>query len=192
MKEKLISLYLSSLSETVSAPEIDHALIESGYVEITEGGAVLTELGRSQFKVVFTGGTYDLLHSGHLFTLQEAKGFGDVLVVIIARDSTVSARKRVPFQNEKERLKLMQNIRVVDLALLGDEHDHLKTVEIVAPDIIALGADQMYDDDVLLRKIHQRGLKDVEIRRLESDYEGLSTTKLIRKIVSRYCDVEEI
>ncbi len=192
MKEKLISLYLSSLSETVSVPEIDRALIESGFVEITEGGVVLTELGRSQFKVVFTGGTYDLLHSGHLFTLQEAKGFGDVLVVIIARDSTVSARKRVPFQGEKERLKLMQNIRVVDLALLGDEHDHLKTVEIVAPDIIALGADQMYDDDVLLRKIHQRGLKDVEIRRLESDYEGLSTTKLIRKIVSRYCDVEEI
>ena len=192
MKEKLISLYLSSLSETVSVPEIDPTLIESGYVEITEGGAVLTESGRSQFKVVFTGGTYDLLHSGHLFTLQEAKGFGDVLVVIIARDSTVSARKRVPFQSEKERLKLMQNIRVVDLALLGDEHDHLKTVEIVAPDIIALGADQMYDDDVLLRKIHQRGLKDVEIRRLESDYEGLSTTKLIRKIVSRYCDVEEI
>jgi len=192
LKDQLTKIYVNSLIGNANDPSEYPNLLGTQYVVSTKNGLTLTKQGRNQFKVVFTGGTYDLLHTGHLRTLEEAKSLGDVLVVVIARDATASKRKRVPFQNENERLKLVDSLGIVDVAILGDEVDHLKSVERVKPDIIAIGADQNYDEQKLLRTIHQRGLSNVEIQRLNSDYEGLSTTKLIKKIVERYCKIEEV
>jgi len=192
LKDQLTKIYVNSLIGRAIDPSEYPDLLGTQYVISSKKGLVLTKQGRDQFKVIFTGGTYDLLHTGHLRTLEEAKSFGDVLVVVIARDVTVSKRKRVPFQNENERLKLIDSLGIVDVAILGDEVDHLKTVEKVKPDIIAIGADQNYDEQKLLRTIHQRGLSNVDIQRLTSEYEGISTTRLVKKIVERYCEIEEV
>jgi FAD synthetase len=160
-------------------------LIKEKFVENTDNELTLTILGRNQLKVVFTGGAYDLLHAGHLVTLEEAKSYGNLLVVVIARDSTVSNNKRRPINNENDRLKMIESLKLVDLAVLGDPHDFFKIVRKVRPDVIALGADQKHQESSINKKLIQNGLDHTTLIRLNSDYEGLSTTKIIDKIIKR-------
>ncbi len=57
-------------------------------------------------------GTFDIIHPGHGYYLQESKKLGTVnskLVVVVARDATVRSRKRVPIVNENQRLEVVQN-----------------------------------------------------------------------------------
>lgn len=162
------------------------SLENSGLVTITDGTIVLTDLGRAQLKVVFTGGAYDILHAGHLKTLQEARAQGNVLVVVIARDFTVSKNKRKPIIDESDRLELVNAIKHVDLALLGDSDDHFKIVNRIKPDVIAIGADQKHQEEKIKAKLKEIGLAKTQLVRLESDYEGLSTTQLIEKIIKRF------
>jgi FAD synthetase len=76
-------------------------------------------------KVVLASGVFDLLHLGHVKFLEEAKKAGGkdaVLIVIIARDSTVEENKgRKPIMSENQRRTLVESLRVVDEAVLGFE-----------------------------------------------------------------------
>lgn len=114
---------------------------------------------------VLCTGTFDMLHAGHLNYFEQAKKHGDKLVVIVARDSTVeSERKRKPVMSENDRLKVIQNLRIVDKAVLGNEADKLKTVEQLKPDIICLGYDQRIDETELALQLKQRGITAKIIR----------------------------
>lgn len=110
-------------------------------------------------------GTFDMLHAGHLNYFEQAKKCADTLVVIVARDATVEKeRNKKPVMNEKDRLKLIQNMKIVDKAVLGDEHDKLKTVEMIKPDIICLGYDQKIDEVLLAQQLKTRGISAKIIR----------------------------
>ena len=93
-------------------------------------------------KKVMASGTFDLLHPGHGIYLQEAKnlgGYKSKLYVVVARDSTVEKRKRVPIVGENQRLELIKMLKPVDEAYLGNEEgDIFKIVEEIDPDIIAI------------------------------------------------------
>jgi FAD synthetase len=93
---------------------------------------------------VLTFGTFDLLHPGHLHFLKQAKKYGDKLTVVVSRDCHVEQFKnRTPRLKEKDRLKMIKSLKIVDLAILGDRkfnYEHL--VKKIKPDIIALGYDQ--------------------------------------------------
>ena len=54
----------------------------------------LTELGRTSLRVIFTGGVFDIIHPGHIHTLNAAKALGDVLVVVVATDTTTQKMKK--------------------------------------------------------------------------------------------------
>src|SRR3990172_4966338 len=102
-------------------------------------------------------GTFDFLHPGHLNYLRQAKKFGDRLVVVVARDTTVKKEKgRKPVVNEKDRLQLVQQLRIVDNAVLGNVGDRLKIVEKVKPDVICLGYDQRVDGKKLKNELEKR------------------------------------
>ncbi|PIR75282.1 MAG: FAD synthase [Candidatus Magasanikbacteria bacterium CG_4_9_14_0_2_um_filter_42_11] len=95
-------------------------------------------------KTVLLFGTFDFLHSGHIFTFEEAKKLGDKLVVSVARDSAVEKIKgKKPLHAEEERLALVKHIDIVNDAFLGDEEQSVYSFfsEFV-PDVIALGYDQ--------------------------------------------------
>src|SRR3990172_525076 len=63
------------------------SLVEDKIVAKKKGGEwVLTEAGRKRIVVVFTGGVFDIIHPGHIYTLSSAKNLGDVLVVTVATD----------------------------------------------------------------------------------------------------------
>jgi len=65
-------------------------------------------------KLVLADGTFDPLHAGHLFYLQEATYYGSLLLVRVAPDADIHAKGRTPFQSHAERLMLIQNLRCVD------------------------------------------------------------------------------
>jgi FAD synthetase len=157
--------------------------IEEGLVEPFQGGYRLTGKGREGLKVVLCGGVFDLLHPGHVFFLERAKGEGDLLVVVVARDTTVREKKRVPIIPESQRREMVEHLKPVDLAILGHEEDPLETVEAVRPDVIALGPDQRHDADALLRELGERGLP-VRIVKIEEFRESpLSRSgAILRKI----------
>lgn len=92
---------------------------------------------------VMVFGTFDILHPGHLFLLNEAKKMGDSLTVVIAKDKTVTAVKNIISQNdERARLKNLSDLNIADKVILGNPGDKYRVIKDEAPDIIALGYDQ--------------------------------------------------
>ena len=75
-------------------------------------------------------GTFDILHKGHEFFLNEAKKLGDFLVVAVARDDTVrKVKKQQPLNDEKMRLGNLQKPGIADKVILGYSGDKLRIIE---------------------------------------------------------------
>jgi FAD synthetase len=137
-------------------------------------------------RVVACGGVYDILHPGHAFVLDRAKDFGDLLVVIIARDSTVESRKRIPIVPEIQRLEMVSQLKPVDIAVLGKEGSFLDIIEEIRPDVIVLGPDQHHDGDKIKEELKKRGLS-VDVERI-GEYKECplhSTKDILQKIIDR-------
>lgn len=160
-------------------------MVSDELVSLTASRYSLTVSGRAALKVVMTGGAYDLLHIGHLETLEEAQTHGNFLVAVIARDVTIKKRKRNPIHNELQRLRLLNQLSVVDLALLGDKVDHFKIIELIRPDIITLGANQFHNESSLKRQLIERGVSSTLVR-LEAKVESQSTTELLKRIIANH------
>lgn len=98
----------------------------------------------SNMNTVLLFGTFDFLHSGHLYAFEEAKKLGETLIVSIASDVAVEKIKgKKPIHLETERLELVQHIDIVDSAFIGDnELGVYSFFSEVQPDIIAVGYDQ--------------------------------------------------
>jgi cytidyltransferase-like protein len=143
---------------------------------------VLSEEGRERLLVVMTGGVFDILHVGHLSSFEEARGLGDLLIVVIVRDSTVRRLKhRTPINNESQRTRLVNALSVVDLAILGNKENFLNSVENINPNIIALGYDQAHNIEQLKDDLNARGLKS-EVIRLSSNIPGIKSSKILSRI----------
>ena len=92
----------------------------------------LSEIQNSSSKIVLAGGVFDIIHPGHINTLNAAKKLGDVLVVVVATDKTaVKMKKREPLHNAQLRQELVSSLNMVDLCIIGDEEDIFKTVDLV-------------------------------------------------------------
>ena len=97
----------------------------------------------ANIKIVMATGTFDIIHPGHGYYLEESKKVGGTdaqLVVVVARDSTVRSRKRIPVVDEKQRLEVIKMMKPVDEAYLGSETDMFEIVEKIKPDIITIGS----------------------------------------------------
>jgi cytidyltransferase-like protein len=138
---------------------------------------VLTGNGRSMLRLVLCGGTFDIIHPGHIAFLEEARAQGDVLAVVVARDSTVMKAKGVPYQDEGSRLAVIRSLRQVDAAFLGLPGGHAETIEHVMPDVVFLGYDQREDYERL------RGLGKGHYELMWGHpLEGHSTSRIVSKI----------
>ena len=86
---------------------------------INEDRKTLTESGRTSLKVVLAGGVFDIIHPGHIHTLNAAKKLGDVLVVVVATDNTaVKMKKRTPLHTQEQRQELVDSLSMVDFVWL--------------------------------------------------------------------------
>ena len=129
-------------------------------------------------KIVLAGGVFDIIHPGHIHTLNAAKALGGVLVVAIATDKTAKKmKKRSPLHNQELRRELVTSLSMVDKAIVGHEDDIFQTVKEVKPDIIVLGYDQVHQEKFISDGCKRINL-DVEIVRLESPEPHLSSSQI--------------
>ena len=132
-------------------------------------------------KIVLAGGVFDIIHPGHIHTLNAAKALGDVLVVAIATDNTAQKmKKRQPLHNQKLRHELVSCLSMVDSAVIGHEEDIFETVKEVKPDIIVLGYDQVHQEKFINDGCKRINL-DVKIVRLQSPIPELSSSEIEKK-----------
>jgi FAD synthetase len=163
---------------------VTNSLLKKDLIKSIKNGYKLTEEGRKKIKIVLCGGVFDILHPGHGFILEKAKELGDLLVVVVARDSTVKRRKRIPVVPESQRVEMINFLKPVDIALLGREGHFLKIIEDIMPDIITLGPDQKHSEGRIKKELIEKGL-DVEVRRIE-EYRACplhSTKDILQKII---------
>ena len=132
---------------------------------------------------VMASGVFDLLHIGHLYYLEEAKKYGDELIVVVACDETVRKKKHEPIMPAEERRKLVESLKPVDKAVIGYEDDFLRIVEEIKPDIIALGYDQHFEG--LEEMLKKRGIKVKIVRCGKYNGDLNKTRKIIEKIRTR-------
>ena len=163
------------LSEDMIDSKIDE-LIKNQFVN--EDRRTLTEIGRRSLRVVLAGGVFDIIHPGHIHTLNAAKVLGDVLVVVVATDNTaVKMKKRNPIHSQEQRQELVNSLSMVDLCLIGQEDDIFKTVNLVRPEIIALGYDQVHQEKFITEGCKKIKL-DAKVARLQSPIPESSSSKI--------------
>ncbi len=154
-------------------------LQKAGFVRLNTSKPCLTSNGRKAIVAVMTGGAFDILHPGHIETLEQARALGDVLIVSVARDSTFERNKhRKPHHTELMRKKLVSAVKAVDGAVLGSETDIFEVVERLKPDIIALGYDQFHNEEKISSEVRKRGLQ-VTVVRLKSSVPDIKSSSLI-------------
>lgn len=97
---------------------------------------------REKFRVVLTGGAFDILHIGHVLTLEKAKELGDLLVVVVSTDERVAQVKgKKPMHEAEYRRTMVAALKPVDLAIAGVK-DIMETFYRVRPDVVVFGYDQ--------------------------------------------------
>ncbi len=143
------------------------------------------EIGRK----VLVGGTFELLHPGHIELLRFASRLGK-LYVVVARDSTVERVKgRRPVLDEESRLALVSSVRYVYEAFLGSERDIMDSVERVKPDIIVLGPDQAFSEEEIASRAEERLGYRPEVLRMPGGKRSFSGgLRSVSDIVRRLCE----
>ena len=149
-------------------------------VELSE---LLRRLARAREegrRVVFTNGCFDLLHAGHLGLLEAAAAQGDVLVVGMNRDATVTrlkgpGRPLVPFE---ERSLLLAGLEAVDWVVGFDEETPRELIEAIRPDVLVKGGDWPLEQIVGRTTVEHAGGRVVRVPLAP----GHSTSRLVRRI----------
>jgi D-beta-D-heptose 7-phosphate kinase/D-beta-D-heptose 1-phosphate adenosyltransferase len=143
------------------------------------------EQGRT---VVWTNGCFDLLHAGHVRSIQDAKALGDILVVGINSDRSVTAIKGPlrPIVDQNDRAEVLAALECVDYVTIFDESDPVRVLSLLRPDIHCKGADYAEGR----RPVPERDIVLGYGGRIEflPIHQGLSTSGLIERI----CQAESV
>ncbi len=130
--------------------------------------------------VVFTNGCFDILHRGHIKTLEQASQLGDRLIVGLNSDSSVKRLKgeNRPLQDEDGRALVLAALAVVDLVVVFEEDTPLQLITNIKPDVLVKGGDYKPITIVGYNEVVENG-GEVVIIPLE---DGYSTTNIEQKI----------
>jgi D-beta-D-heptose 7-phosphate kinase/D-beta-D-heptose 1-phosphate adenosyltransferase len=134
-------------------------------------------------RVVFTNGCFDLLHIGHITVLEQARRFGDRLIVAINSDKSVSGLKGPtrPIVRETERGRVLAALAAVDAVVVFGEPTPLELIVAARPDVIVKGGDYVPDTVVGADEVKSWGGQV----KIVPTVEGFSTTGLIAKGAGR-------
>jgi D-beta-D-heptose 7-phosphate kinase/D-beta-D-heptose 1-phosphate adenosyltransferase len=135
---------------------------------------------RNGKRVVFTNGCFDLLHPGHIRSLETARALGDVLVVGLNSDESVRALKGPgrPVIPELERAEILASLECVDAVLIFDELTPQRVIAALLPEVIVKGGDWPGNQIVGREEVEAAGGKVV----LVDVVEGYSTSEILKKI----------
>ncbi len=135
-------------------------------------------------KIVFTNGCFDILHAGHVDYLAKAKEKGDVLIVGLNTDKSVSKIKGPlrPIINEIERAFVLSNLRSVDYVTLFNEETPWELISKIIPDVLVKGSDWSVENIVGSDIVIANG---GSVEPIEFVVEQ-STSKIVAKIKESY------
>jgi len=159
--------YESSLNKSFSEEHIK---------TLNEIISLCTELKARGKRVVFTNGCFDLLHAGHVKYLETAKSFGDVLIIGLNSDRSVTALKGKgrPINVQMDRAYILAALEVVDYVVIFDEDTPYKLIKAIKPHTLVKGGD--YEGKEVIGQDIADELKIVEF------LDGKSSTQTIEKI----------
>jgi len=175
-------------SATVSIDEIEeyeaslHKSTSDAHIKSFEEIDSLVQRYKAQGKkVVFTNGCFDILHVGHVKYLQVAKSFGDVLIVGLNSDASVSRLKGPtrPVNPAEDRAYLLAALEAVDFVVPFEDDTPYDLIKMIAPDILVKGGDYKGKEVV--------GTEFASALKLVDFVDGKSTTKTIEKIQGTTC-----
>lgn len=150
---------------------------------VLERAALVRTYGRPrEERLVFTNGVFDLLHRGHVASLEAARSHGDILVVGVNSDSSARRLKGFPrpYQSERDRAEVLAAIRFVDAVTIFDEDTPEDLIRDLLPDVLVKGADYRESQVAGARAVREAG-GEVVLVRLEP---GLSSSDLVDRIRS--------
>ena len=162
---------INQYEDSLKRPAIDKKIINLDQIAL-----ISKDLRSSDKKVIFTNGCFDVLHAGHVYYLETAKSYGDILIVGINSDRSVTALKGInrPINLQHDRAYLLAAIEVVDYVIIFDEDTPYNLIKAVKPNILVKGGD--YKDK------HVVGKDIVEELKLVEFIDGKSTTNTIKKM----------
>jgi len=170
-------------SATASLEEIEEyksslhkSSIDSHIKTFNEIENTVARLKKQGKKIVFTNGCFDILHRGHVQYLDTAKSFGDVLILGLNSDASVSALKGPtrPINNEDDRAYILAALESVDYVVKFTDDTPYDLIKIIQPDTLVKGGD--YEGKDVVGQDIAGQLKLVDF------VDGKSTTKTIEKI----------
>ncbi len=132
-------------------------------------------------KVVFTNGCFDLLHLGHLDYLSKAADLGDIFIIGVNTDASVSRLKGPmrPVNDQQSRAMLLAAFGFVDAVVLFDEPTPKALIDFIQPDVLVKGNDYKAEDIVGYDTVMAKGGRVATIPLVE----GYSTTAIINRII---------
>lgn len=135
---------------------------------------------RNGRRIVFTNGCFDLLHPGHIGSLEQARSLGDALIVGLNSDASVRQLKGAgrPVLPERERAEILAALECVDAVVIFDELTPREIIARLLPDVLVKGADWPGDQIVGREEVEAAGGRVVSIPVVP----GYSTTEILRKI----------
>ncbi len=130
-------------------------------------------------RIVFTNGCFDLLHIGHIEVIEQARRFGDRLIVAINSDASVRALKgpKRPIVGERERARVLAALAAVDAVTVFAEPTPLELIAAIRPDVIVKGGDYGVETVVGAAEVQSWGGQV----KIVPTVAGFSTTRLIEK-----------
>ena len=131
-------------------------------------------------RVVFTNGCFDLLHVGHVRSLEQARNLGDRLLVAVNRDASVRRIKGPsrPIVPERQRAELLAALACVDWVVLFGQTTPLSLIRALRPDVLAKGGDWRLDEIVGRREVESWGGRVERLRVVP----GARSSALIERI----------
>lgn len=128
---------------------------------------------------VFTNGCFDILHEGHIKTLEFAKSKGDKLIVGLNSDASIKRLKgnSRPIVPEKSRYAVLKSLKMVDEVIIFDQDTPLELIKTIKPDILVKGSD--YNVDNVIGKEYVKEIVLVPL------IDGISTSQIINNYISK-------
>ncbi len=166
-------------SATVTLEEIrayhDSVSGKKSHKKVLTWQALEKELSLLDKKIVFTNGCFDILHAGHVKYLEEARNFGDILVLGLNSDASVRRLKgnSRPINNQEDRAIVLSALEAVDFVVVFEQDTPYELIALVKPDILVKGGD--YEGKEVV------GSDIAKETRLVQFVEGKSTTKIIER-----------
>jgi D-beta-D-heptose 7-phosphate kinase/D-beta-D-heptose 1-phosphate adenosyltransferase len=145
---------------------------------VAEDCVRLASIRKTSRNIVFTNGCFDVIHSAHIRLLHFARRLGDILVVAINSDESVSRLKpNRPINHLEERCRLLQSLNIIDYLIIFDQDTPLDLLKHLRPEIMVKGGD--YTEDQIVGREYCGRVMLFEYAK------GISSTNTIHKIKSK-------